>query len=144
MEINIVKRYKAPKIHFDVYIVYTSWMFGDADGDGDSETIVKAENKDQLPGFLMMLEKAIIAHPDGKGGYDGYDHVPGWADYQRGSIRVEYPSGGYDGCIPSLECYDVAYYDHEGERHDVAVVFTDDEQTTIEAEMEAVNNEYDN
>lgn len=139
MEINIVKRQKAPKVHFDVFIVYTSWVFGDADGEGDSETIVKAEHKDKLPGFLMMLEKALLAHPDGKESRDGYDHVPGWEDYQHGVTRLNYPSGGYDGYIPFLECYSIAYYDQDGERHDVDVVFTTEEQDTVDQEMETVN-----
>lgn len=138
MEINIEQKYVAPKKHFDVYVVSTSWMHGDADGDGETDIVFPADKKDELPAFLTMLEKAVLAHPDGKGGYEGYDHVPGWGDYD-----VDYPSGGYDDCIPTLECYDVAFYDKAGERHDVSVVFTQEEKDAIATEMKAVNKAYD-
>lgn len=138
MEINIVKQHQEPKVYFDIYLVYTSWMFGDADGYEDAETIFPANEKNEMPGFLTVLEKALLAHPNGKGGSDGYDHVPGWEEYD-----LEYPGGGYDDCIPSLECYSVAYFDQKGERYDVEVVFTAEEQKAIKDEMKAVNKNYD-
>ena len=136
--------------------INTEWMFGDADGDGEVILRVDDANERFLPEFFKFLERLEYAHSDGKGGYDGYEWVPGatyfsdWEfcdgpeeeEVETGGICLSYPHGGSDGEIPSFEGYTIFHYDNDGVKRNVEVVFSPEEADELRKETNAAEKKY--
>lgn len=121
------------------------WMYGDADGD-ITRTIgpfddTEARERRLLLEFLNILEGMLDLYPDGKGGWDGYENVPGYETWfgpdappapgmdpadaavrKRIAALTEYVPDG-SGCIAEMTGFDVYWMDGSTpDRYDVGLV----------------------
>ena len=68
---------KSKKNPTNMFKVYIEFMYGDADGYGHEELLIKKDNP-YLERFLIFLDDCIKLYPEGKGGYEGFDEVEGY------------------------------------------------------------------
>lgn len=130
----------------ECFVVEVEAMYGDADGYGEVEVSgFKRDcekSKEHMEDLIKTLERMLKAYPNGRGGYDDYDHVEGFLKWFGGEILEEFeefyesleeweqrlywndwprdPSG--DGMQSSMSSYEVFYYDEFGNKYEVAVI----------------------
>ena len=64
------------------YYITIRFMYGDADGYAFREMgPFSKDEKHLLFDAIETIERCVYAYPRGKGGDDGYEHIPGWAKW---------------------------------------------------------------
>lgn len=121
----------------DCYEVKITFMEGDADGYQYKTIRFKNDGKqtDHMIEFLNFLARCSVAYPNGKGGYDGFDHVDGYEkfvdwefcdtdyDYDPKYTQLMNWPRFYDGdCSTDFECAEVFYYNPQGVKFKVELV----------------------
>ncbi len=140
MKIKINK--KANSKIKNAYKVVVIFMDGDADGYASDELIVKLselKNNKNLKDFeslLLTIEACNHAYKNGKGGYDGYEHVTGYNKYfgydedeeiEETEFRMNH-CGGSHGCVSSFDGWEMYYYDELGNEFEVTITFDKEEK----------------
>lgn len=81
--LSIDKNPTAPSIPQEGFYVTLYWMFGDADGDTEQTAgPIPTGRRDMVIELANVLENMVDLYADsGKGGYEGYETVPGIAKW---------------------------------------------------------------
>lgn len=128
MELKISKGKKVKKPQYkNQYKVVLSYMYGDADGNGEDEIYIDEDNED-TERFIEFLENWLKVDDD-----DDYDkeHIKDW-DYfsedgdsdeeSKGEIFVEYHSDpSREGYPAAFQSYEITFFDANGDEYEVKV-----------------------
>ena len=131
IDVEIAETAQPAGIPQEGYYVELHYMYGDADGYNDvTAGPFPNSKKHLLIELLNILEAMLASYPNGKGGWDGYSHVPGYdkwfdPDYdaekdgkpdpdaefrEELGLETECTSDGY-GCIAKFTGYDIWHHD---------------------------------
>lgn len=122
------------------YVVEIKTMYGDADGYG--KVIVGGFKKDfdenLMIDLLKTCERMEKAYPNGRSGYDSYNHIEGFnrwfniedldediweslSEHEQNFTGDWESEPGYDECQASYYDYSIFYYDDLGFKYEVNV-----------------------
>lgn len=108
----------------DVFIAHVTFMHGDADGWTTRKITFRRNQIDLLLDFLRFCERCSREYPNGRGGYEGYDHIEGhdrWVNYDN-ELGLHWPCDPYcDDIVASFESVRVCYFDTNGVEHEVGI-----------------------
>jgi hypothetical protein len=117
-----IKQKDPPK---DIFVVTVYTMQGDAAD--EHEFKIYLEGEDELKKCILGCETLNLCYPDGKSGYEYFDHCLYWDDFFDESW---YHSP--DGCTDSFEDYSVTYFNKKGLQFDCHITMDEDMINTLD------------
>lgn len=111
----------------DVFVAHVTFKHGDADGRTTRKITFHRNQIDLLLDFLRFCERCSREYPNGRGGYEGYDHIEGydrWVNRDDG-LTLSWPYDPYcddiDDIMASFESVRVHYFDSNGVECNVGI-----------------------
>jgi len=121
MELSKTKITEQPK---NGYFIEVETMTGDGDDYHNFE--IPCENEDEVKSEIIKLEVISKQYPNGRGGYDTYNELPFWDDFE------DWPYG-YDGEIQDeLDSFEVYWY-NDNVRYKVSYTLSEQDNEEIKS-----------
>ena|ERR1035437_6965804 len=134
----VIKNKVAPK-YKNKYVARIEFMYGDADGEAFDE--YDFDNEDEFTKVALFCKKCIATYSNSGRGEESYDIVPGW-DEMKNILSPHYNPERYGEGEASWEGVEFFYYDENGQKNEVEVIFTPEEQAEIDAQSEVSWEDY--